>query len=94
MFDRKPKEKSVLENAILDLHNQMDSVEADSQEYSKMADQLIKLYRLRDHDGRKRVTPDTLVIAGTNLLGIAMIIHHERAAVIATKALGFVRKLP
>lgn len=42
---------------------------------------------------RRRVSPDTLALIAANIVGIVVIIGHERANVIASKALGFVSKL-
>lgn len=93
MFTRKPVEKTGLEKAIDDVHRQMETVEADSKEYSEMADNLTKLYKLREHDARPRVSPDTLAIVAGNLLGVIMIVGHERAHIITSKAMTFVTKL-
>jgi len=41
----------------------------------------------------KRISPDTLATIGANLLGIMIIIGHERAHVVTSKALGFIMKL-
>lgn len=95
MFTQKPKsEKTGLEKAIDELHRQLDVVMGDSEEYDRISDQLVKLYKLREHDAPRRlVNPDTLVIAGANLLGIAMIVGHERAHVVTSAAKNFVMKL-
>jgi len=45
----------------------------------------------RDHPWRK-ISPETLVLIGANLAGIALIIGHEKLNVITSKALGFVGK--
>ena len=39
-----------------------------------------------------KISPDTLLIVGANLLGILLILNHERLDIISTKALGFVIK--
>ena len=39
------------------------------------------------------VSNDTLIVAGANLLGIAMIIRHEHLNIIASKALGLVGRV-
>lgn len=94
MFAKKaPVEKTGLEIAIDDLHSQMASVTADTEEYSTMADQLIKLYKLREHDAPRRISPDTLALVAGNLAGIVLIVGHERANVVTSKALNFVMKL-
>lgn len=93
MFKRTQNEKTGLEKAIEELHIEMNSVTADTEQYSQMADQLVKLYKLREFDAPKKVSPDTLVLVGGNLLGIALIVGHERAHVVTSKALSFVLKL-
>ena len=37
-----------------------------------------------------KISPDTLLIVGANLLGILLILNYERLDIISTKALGFV----
>ena len=39
-----------------------------------------------------KISPDTILIVGANLLGILLILNHERLDIISTKALGFVIK--
>jgi len=39
-----------------------------------------------------KISPDTLLIVGANLLGILLILNYERLDIISTKALGFVIK--
>jgi hypothetical protein len=39
------------------------------------------------------IKPETLAVIAANLLGIAVIVGHERLNVIATKAIGFVKKV-
>lgn len=85
--------ESGLEIAIADLHKQMTNVAAWSEEYTTMSDNLSKLYKLRENDSRPRVSPDTLALVAGNLLGIVMIVGHERASVVTSKALSFVSKL-
>jgi len=42
---------------------------------------------------RRRVSMDTWAVVGANLAGIVFIIGYERASIITSKAIGFVRKL-
>jgi len=93
MFTKKaPIEKTGLEKAIDELHSEMLSVNGDSPEYAAMADNLTKLYKLREHDSKKTISPDTLAIVAGNLIGITLIVGHERAHVVTSKALNFVMK--
>lgn len=96
MFTRKPSTESTdLENAIKRLHESMLSTSPDSKEYAAMADNLIKLYKLREHDTVKRYrpSPDVVLTVAANLIGIGLIIKHEDVNVITSKAMGFVQKL-
>lgn len=81
-----------LDQAIDKLLFQMDNVNGDADEYAKMADQLVKLYKLKEVDSKKRVSPDTLAVVAGNLLGILVIVGHEKAHVMTSKAIGFVMK--
>lgn len=94
MFTRKSPEKSGLEKAIDELHAEMQTHEGDSAEFDRLTDQLTKLYKLREHDAPKcRVSPDTLVIAGANLLGILIIVGYEQKSVMTSSAKNFLMKL-
>ena len=96
MFNQKPQiEKSGLEKTIDELIREMATVNGDSDEYAKMADQLVKLYKLKavDNDAKKQLSPDTLALVGGNLLGILVIVGYEQKNVVASKALNFLMKL-
>lgn len=81
-------------NALLD---EMSGYQGDSEEYAKLADQLLKLYSLKEVDHKvgstKRISADTLAIVGGNVLGILMIVGHERTSMVTSKALSLLTKL-
>lgn len=80
-------------NDVIDLvQTQMLSLDADSEEFNTLNNQLEKLYKLKTTNKSFRVSPDTLAIIGGNLLGIALILGYERAHVVTSKALSFVMK--
>ena len=94
MFTSKSRRpKSGLELAIDELHLQMQTVMGDTEEFDRLTDQLVKLYKLREHDSRPSVSPDALLLSVTNLLGIVIIVSHEKTHVVTSKALGFLAKL-
>lgn len=147
MFEVQDQEPTKLDEAIDRLFDAMTTVECDSPEYAKMADQLVKLYKMKDIENNfylkeqdlenkltedtrlydlktrelvlketevfstarlkdieisikekdfaapNRVSVDTWAVIAANLLGIILIIGHERANVVTSKALGFVSKL-
>ena len=92
MFNFGPTEKSGLQKTIDSVLHEMNSVNADSKEFSKMNKQLVKLYSMKDIETPNRVSLDTLVLVTGNLLGIVLIIGHERTHVVTSKALQFVLK--
>jgi uncharacterized protein YfkK (UPF0435 family) len=89
----KKTEPSSLENEIERLLEVMKNMDpADDEKYSDVADQLVKLYKLKEVDSKKRVSPDAMAAAATNLAGILLILNFEHAHVMTSKALGFVVK--
>ena len=87
------KQPSSLDDAIEEIYSEMKGFTADSEEYCKMTDQLLKLHSMKTVDRSHRVSPDTLATIGANVLGIALILHYERLHVVTSKALTFVTRL-
>lgn len=92
MFSKR-KSDPKLNAAIDDVYQQMDATVTDPDEYAKLVEHLQKLYEIRDNSSGPSVSPDTLVLAAANLIGIAMIVGYERANVVTSKAVGLVHKL-
>ena len=89
MFKRNQIEVN-LDNEINNILELMDKETKYTDAYKSMTDHLTKLYELRK--GR-RISADTLATIGANLAGIVVLMNHERAHVIASKAFGFVKKI-
>lgn len=67
--------------------------EPSSEEFKRIVDQLERLNKIAsNNNAREKVNPNGLIAVGGNLLGIGLIIGHERLHVITTKAIGFVGK--
>lgn len=94
MFNRQNPEPSALQKTINELHAELETVNGDSEEYSRMADQLTKLYKIQNENDRSKdkFSKDTLLLAATNLAGIFTIVSYEHAHVISSKAMSFVFK--
>jgi hypothetical protein len=93
MFDLKFAAKpTVLDAVIDDALAQLSGLSIDTDEYTRKVDQITKLYKLKEQEAPKRVSPDTLAIVAGNLAGIMLMLHYERVHVITSKALGFVLK--
>lgn len=78
----------VTERAIRELNNHP----VGSEEYVRTLDQVVKLHKMREEEKSASVSKDTLIVAGTNLLGIIMIIKHEFLNVITSRALSLILK--
>lgn len=61
-----------------------------SDDYKATVERFTSLYELRH---KSRISKEALLTVGANVAGIVAILFHERAHVIATKALSLVRKI-
>ena len=93
MFTRRPQPKTKLDEAIDNLLDHLCEVEAEPDSYAKVVDQLAKLYKMKEIQTPKRVSPDVLATIAGNVIGIVLILGYERANVITSKAIGFVLRL-
>lgn len=93
MSSVEPAPKPTLNDVIDDLLAQMHGQGADTPEYARMVEQLDKIYKLKEVDSKSHVSRDTWAIIGANLVGIVMIVGHERAHVVTSKAMSFLLKL-
>jgi hypothetical protein len=97
MFKKKSSEPSKLEEAIDTLFEEMAGQHGYDPDYAKMVTQMDTLYKLKEVDAKidtgKRVSRDTWAIVIGNLAGILIIVGHERAHVVTSKALNFMMKL-
>ncbi|AWN03359.1 hypothetical protein PBI_COUNT_36 [Microbacterium phage Count] len=94
MLSKKTKqEKTQLEEAIEQVHEEMRSLTADSPEYAKCVDQLDKLYKIKDPKSKDRtVLKDWIPVIGS-IGGVLVIIAYESMGhSLTSKAVGFIRK--
>lgn len=91
MFNKNKNKSLELDEAIERVHNRMQYVEVESEEYATLLQRLDKLHSIKESN-TKRISPDTILIVGANLLGIVLILGYERVNVVASKALSFVVK--
>lgn len=95
MFNLKFKktQPTDLENEIARLFEELKKIDKiDDPMYDKVSDQIAKLYKLKEVDSKKLVSPDAMVGAATNLAGILLILNYEHAHVMTSKAVSFVMK--
>lgn len=92
MFEnlRKPSAIDKVINLQLDMLDDNSLVPDDR---DKMIAQLERLAKVKKAVKSDRPSADTVLTVSAHLLGIAMIVGHERAHVITSKSIGFVKKL-
>ncbi|MCA1806542.1 MAG: hypothetical protein LC687_01565 [Actinobacteria bacterium] len=90
---QKSKNEAELEHAIENLLALLTRTDPRSEEYAVMTEQLEKLYSIREKPSKDRISPDTLALVIGNLVGIVVIVGHERAHIVTSKAINFVMKL-
>lgn len=93
MFKKKAAESQALDPVILELANDMKAHDGDSEEYATCLNRMERLYKLKEKNTPKQLSPDTLLLVGGNLLGILIIVSYEHGRVVTSKALSFAGKL-
>lgn len=86
MFSRK-REETLLEYEIKRVLEELRTQGIGSQEYVKTLNALITLHEMRDRERPKPLSRDTLAVVGANILGIILIINHEYAHPIVSRAM-------
>lgn len=93
MFDRKPAVDLDLEKAIASAYVDLNGYTAETDEYAKIVDHIVKLEAIRDSQRPDRLKLDTVVASATNLVGILLIVNHEYVGVVTSKAMAFIKPL-
>lgn len=94
MFDRKPNPQiEELNQAITQVHKQLADESPESDTYKVLVERLDSLYTQIAKIPSGRISPDIIATVAANLLGLAMVVGHERANVIGGKAITFVKQL-
>ena len=81
-----------LDATITELMHDMKTMDGDSEEYATCLNRLERLNKLRKPRFREKLSPDTLILVGSNLLGILIIVGYEHGHVIGSKALSHIIK--
>jgi hypothetical protein len=91
MFTKTTTDDSALNAAIAKVYEEMSNHRSDSDEYFRMTAQLTLLNDLKATPS-DRLSKDTFALVLGNLAGIVIMVGHERAHVITSKALNFIMK--
>lgn len=92
MFSRKPKTETTTQELIDSAKSFLFTLDPTDSEYDTTLNQIERLHKLLLKDNEARISPDVLITVGANLLGIVLILNHERLHVVSSKALSFVIK--
>jgi hypothetical protein len=90
MFGEK-KPETQLDAAINRCYVAMETLEETHEEYGKILEHLVKLHKMKEDEKPSRVSPDTMLTVGANLVGILLIIRHEHVNVITSRAMTLIR---
>lgn len=93
IFGKKPTEPTQLEKEISRVIEYISDAPPDSDEYKAAVKQLKELHAMLEAERPKPLDPNNVLLVAANLTGIVLIVGHERAHVITSKAVGFVRTL-
>lgn len=83
---------TTLDELIAFIQNEMSTMTPTHEDYIARLDQLERLYKLKAQDKPERVSRDTLAVIGGNLLGILIIVGHERMHAITSKAFSLINR--
>jgi hypothetical protein len=94
MFAKTAKEKKInLQDVIDVLQARLIELDPNNEEYKKLVDKLSMLYAAKKGNAPARVSPDAIVAAAASIIGVLLIINHERVGIVTSKALGFIPKV-
>lgn len=88
----KRDKRTMLEKEIESVLADMATMEPASEDYGVYADHLKVLYEAKATEKSKRPSTDVMISTAGSLIGILLIINHERLNIISTKALQFVTR--
>lgn len=88
----KPNEvEKHLDREVVRLLKELNSHMPGSEEFGEITERLNKLHKMRQEEKPKLVSPDTVLIVASNILGIVLMTRYEKEHVITSKALTFIR---
>lgn len=94
MFTKKDSAEVIaLKAEIAELMIDMQGLSKSGKEYSHRVKQLEKLHALLDNNKPSRVSPDTLLVVGSNVLIALLVVAYEQKNVVSTKAQNFMLKI-
>lgn len=92
----KAKDQSDLEKEMLRLYGELAALDPRTDAYKEILCRLQTLHEMQDatKQPKKSVSPDTILIATTNVIGIVIVLAYEHAHPVLSKAFSMIQKLP
>lgn len=87
------KKEDKLQNRIDELLDEMEMTPGDSPEFDRLSTQVTKLYEAQAKTKGNAVSKEAIAGIIGNLAGILIIVNHEQAHVITSKAFGLLSKI-
>lgn len=88
----KKEQKSIVDEPIEKVLDEMNVYGPDSEEYERMLGYLERLNQVKANEPKHRISPDTMAIVLGNLIGIMIIVIYEQKHVLVSKGVNFVLK--
>lgn len=85
-----PEDRKTFDEEVIRVLKHIGTLDPASEEYQNSVKNLNVLCEARGVKTAQLISTDVVVAALTNILGIGLILYHERVNVITTKAIGFV----
>ena len=91
MFTNKTGHETQLEAETDRVLTYLATQKIDSDEYAKALEHVVKLQEMKEDEKPSRLSPDSILMAATNIVGILLIISYEHSHVITSRAMNQVR---
>jgi hypothetical protein len=93
MFKINTPKKPVVDDEIVHILKKLEELDPSSKEYADACLNLKVLHEARSYKTKNSIDMDTLIIAGANILGIVLVLYHEKFDIISSKAFGMIMKV-
>ena len=87
-----PPESRTVDDEVKRLLFYMETMDVYSDEYITAVNNLKVLCEARSRKPARKVEPETIIAVAGNLIGILVILQHERFNVVTSRALALIRK--
>lgn len=91
LFKKKNTLITDLDKELEQIYSDMSTMDRGTESYQRMVDQYSKLMDVKEKHERRRISPEVLVATAGQIAMILLVLHYEKADVITSKAMSFVK---